>query len=46
VSIPDEPVHGRAIGIDLVLERFITSSDGSFVERSKFFKALLVRSLY
>jgi putative transposase len=40
VSIPDTPVHGRAIGIDLGLERFLTVSDGSFQKRPKFFKAL------
>ena len=43
ISVPDVPVHGRAIGIDLGLERFITSSDGSFVERPKFFKTLQSR---
>jgi putative transposase len=43
VSIPDVPVHGRAIGIDLGLARFITSSDGSYVERPKFFKSLQSR---
>jgi putative transposase len=43
VSIPDVPVHGRAIGIDLGLERFITSSDGSYVERPKFLKSLQSR---
>jgi putative transposase len=43
VSVPDVPVHGRAIGIDLGLERFITSSDGSYVERPKFFKSLQSR---
>jgi putative transposase len=40
VSIPKTPVHGRAIGIDLGLERFLTISDGSSVERPKFFKEL------
>lgn len=40
VSIPDVPVHGRAIGIDLGLERFLTASDGSFQERPKFFKSM------
>ena len=40
VSIPDAPVHGRAIGIDLGLERFLTASDGSSVERPKFLKSL------
>ena len=40
VSIPDAPVHGRAIGIDLGLERFLTASDSSSVERPKFLKSL------
>ena len=40
VSIPDAPVQGRAIGIDLGLERFLTASDGSFQERPKFFKSM------
>jgi putative transposase len=40
VSIPDVPVHGRAIGIDLGLEKFLTASDGSTVERPKFLKTL------
>jgi putative transposase len=35
VSVPDVP-FGRAIGIDLGLERFVTVSDGSFFERPKF----------
>ncbi len=40
VSVPDAPVHGRAIGIDLGLERFLTASDGSFQERPQFFKSM------
>ncbi|WP_254658071.1 transposase [Pleurocapsa sp. PCC 7327] len=40
VSVPDAPVHGRAIGIDLGLERFLTVSDGSFRDRPKFFKSM------
>jgi putative transposase len=40
VSVPDIPIHGRAIGIDLGLERFLTASDGSFQERPKFFKSM------
>jgi putative transposase len=40
VSVPDAPMHGRAIGIDLGLERFLTISDGSSVERPKFLKSL------
>ena len=39
VSVPDISVHGRAIGIDLGLERFLTTSDNSSVERPKFFKS-------
>jgi putative transposase len=39
VSVPDAPFHGRAIGIDLGLERFATVSDGSFFERPKFLKS-------
>lgn len=39
VSVPDVPFHGRAIGIDLGLERFATVSDGSFFERPKFLKS-------
>lgn len=40
VFIPEAPVRGRAVGIDLGLERFLTISDGSSVERPKFFKSL------
>ncbi len=39
VSIPDVPFHGRAIGIDLGLERFLTTSDDYVAERPKFFKS-------
>lgn len=39
VSVPNVPVHGRAIGIDLGLERFVTVSDGSFFERPKFLRS-------
>lgn len=37
--IPEVPLHGRAIGIDLGLERFATLSDGSFFERPQFLKS-------
>jgi putative transposase len=40
ISVPDVPAHGRAIGVDLGLERFLTASDGSFQERPKFFKSM------
>ena len=39
VSVSNVPAHGRAIGIDLGLERFATVSDGSFFERPKFLKS-------
>jgi putative transposase len=40
VSVPDAPACGRAIGIDLGLERFLTASDGSSQERPPFFRSL------
>lgn len=39
VVIPSVSVHGHAIGIDLGLERFLTTSDNSSVERPKFLKS-------
>jgi putative transposase len=39
VCVPDVLFHGRAIGIDLGLERLATVSDGSFFERPKFLKS-------
>lgn len=39
VSVPSISVHGRAIGIDLGLERFLTTSDNFTVERPKFLKS-------
>ncbi|WP_287249055.1 transposase [Moorena sp. SIO4E2] len=40
VEIPDNPSGGHAIGIDLGLEKFLTTSEGFTVERPKFFKDL------
>ncbi len=40
IDIPNNPAVGRAIGIDLGLEKFLTTSDGFTVERPKFFKSL------
>ena len=40
VVVPQISVHGRAIGIDLGLERFVTVSDGSFENRPKFLKSM------
>ncbi len=40
VNVPDIPVHGHALGIDLGLEKFLATSDGEFVARPKFFNSL------
>jgi putative transposase len=40
VEIPKNPPYGRAIGIDLGLEKFLTTSDNFTVERPQFLKAL------
>lgn len=40
VSVPDAPSHGRAIGIDLGFEGFLSVSSGSFQEPPKFFKSM------
>jgi len=40
ISVPDPLPHGRAIGIDLGLEKFLTTSDGLPIERPKFLKSL------
>jgi putative transposase len=40
VSVSDAPSHGRAIGIGLGCERFLSVSDGSFQQRPKFFKSM------
>jgi putative transposase len=40
VNVPDVPVHGHIIGIDLGLEKFLATSDGFFVGRPKFFNSL------
>ncbi len=40
VNVPDVPVHGHIIGIDLGLEKFLATSDGLVVGRPKFFNSL------
>lgn len=40
VNIPEPPVHGHVIGIDLGLEKFLATSDGQLVARPKFFNSL------
>ena len=40
VSVPDVMPHGRAIGIDIGLENFLTTSDGVEVKPARFFRDL------
>lgn len=40
VDIPDIPPHGRAIGIDVGLSYFLSTSEGRQVERPRFFNKL------
>jgi putative transposase len=40
VNVPDVPIHGHIIGIDLGLEKFLATSDGLLVGRPKFFNSL------
>lgn len=40
VSIPDPKPHGHCIGVDIGLEKFLTTSDGVLVKPPKLFKSL------
>jgi putative transposase len=40
VKIPDVPLHGHPLGIDLGLDKFLATSDGELVERPRFLKQL------
>lgn len=40
VSIPDIPPHGRAVGIDVGLSYFLSTSDGEQIARPRFFDKL------
>ncbi|GAB4199693.1 MAG: hypothetical protein Fur006_50600 [Coleofasciculaceae cyanobacterium] len=40
VSIPDAQPHGDALGIDLGLEKFLTTSDKQFIARPRFLVSL------
>jgi putative transposase len=40
VSIPDVPPHGDAIGIDVGLSYFLSTSDGEQIDRPRFFNKL------
>ena len=40
VNVPDVMPHGRAIGVDIGLENFLTTSDGLEVKPARFFRDL------
>ncbi len=40
VSVPDPMPHGHPIGVDIGLEKFLATSDGTLVKPPKFFKEL------
>jgi putative transposase len=40
VNIPDVPFHGHSLGIDLGLDKFLSTSDGELVERPRFLNQL------
>ena len=43
VDVPDVMPHGRAIGVDIGLENFLTTSDGLEVKPARFFRDLQSR---
>jgi putative transposase len=40
VQVPDVPVHGHFLGIDIGLDKYLATSDGELVSRPRFFNAL------
>lgn len=40
VDVPDIPFHGHPIGVDIGLESFLATSEGTLIARPKFFKSL------
>lgn len=40
VNVPDPTPHGHPIGVDIGLEKFLATSDGTLVKPPKFFKSL------
>lgn len=40
VQVPDVPVGGHFLGVDIGLEKYLATSDGELVSRPRFFKAL------
>jgi putative transposase len=43
ISVPDPAPYGHPIGVDIGLEKFLATSDGTLVKRPKFFKSLLIK---
>lgn len=40
VNVPNVPFHGHPIGVDMGLESFLATSEGTLIARPKFFKSL------
>jgi putative transposase len=40
VNIPDVPVHGHPLGVDIGLDHYLATSDGELVKRPRFFNHL------
>ncbi len=40
VAIPDVPIHGHFLGVDIGLDKYLATSDGELVSRPRFFNAL------
>jgi len=40
VQVPDVPVHGHFLGVDIGLDKYLATSDGELVSRPRFFNAL------
>ena len=40
VDIPETPIHGHALGIDIGLDSYLATSDGQLIKRPRFFNQL------
>ena len=40
IAIPDVPIHGHFLGVDIGLDKYLATSDGELVSRPRFFNAL------
>jgi putative transposase len=40
VNIPDVPIHGHPLGVDIGLDYYLATSDGELVKRPRFFNQL------